>query len=57
MKGKRLFNLVNLCALFYAPMVFAQYYHPVAVSGFTQDVIANGVGNASSKDNGFRRRS
>ncbi|WP_411812079.1 GEVED domain-containing protein [Chryseobacterium scophthalmum] len=48
MKGKRLFGLVNLCALFYAPMVFAQYYHPVAVSGFTQDVIANGVGNASS---------
>ncbi|MBM7418876.1 MULTISPECIES: GEVED domain-containing protein [Chryseobacterium] len=48
MKGKRLFGLVNLCALFYAPMVFAQYYHPVAVNGFTQDVIANGVGNASS---------
>lgn len=48
MKGKRLFGLVNLCALFYAPMAFAQYYHPVAVSGFTQDVIANGVGNASS---------
>ncbi|WP_210150825.1 fibronectin type III domain-containing protein [Chryseobacterium scophthalmum] len=48
MKGKRLFGLVNLCALFYAPMAFAQYYHPVAVSGFTQDVIANGIGNASS---------
>ncbi|REC41638.1 GEVED domain-containing protein [Chryseobacterium sp. 5_R23647] len=48
MKGKRLFGLVNLCALFYAPMVFAQYYHPVAVSGFTQDVIANGIGNATA---------
>ncbi len=48
MKGKRLLGLVNLYALFYAPMAFAQYYHPVAVSGFTQDVIANGVGNASS---------
>ncbi|MFL9834412.1 fibronectin type III domain-containing protein [Chryseobacterium terrae] len=48
MKGKRLFGLVNMCALFSASMAFAQYYHPVAVSGFSHDVIANGVGGAST---------
>lgn len=48
MKRKRLFGIVNLCALFYAPMVFSQYYHPVTVSGFTHDVIANGIGNATA---------
>ncbi|MCD1116173.1 fibronectin type III domain-containing protein [Chryseobacterium turcicum] len=48
MKRKKLFGFVNLCALFYAPMVFSQYYHPVTVSGFTHDVIANGIGNATA---------
>ncbi|MCU7615198.1 T9SS type A sorting domain-containing protein [Chryseobacterium sp. GMJ5] len=48
MKNKLFFGIINLFAVFCAQAVTAQYYYPVTVSGFTQDVIANGVGNASA---------
>ncbi|MCX8524112.1 T9SS type A sorting domain-containing protein [Chryseobacterium formosus] len=48
MKVKRLFGLAAVAALFSTQNVAAQYYYPVAVSGFTSDVIANGVGNATA---------
>ena len=48
MKVKRLFGLAAVAALFGTQEVAAQYYHPVTVTGFTQDVIANGVGSAST---------
>lgn len=45
---KRLSGLAAVAAVFCAQQVAAQYYYPVAVSGFTSDVIANGVGNATA---------
>lgn len=48
MKLKRLFGLAAVAALFSTQNVAAQYYYPVTVSGFTSDVIANGVGNATA---------
>ncbi|MCX8531706.1 T9SS type A sorting domain-containing protein [Chryseobacterium luquanense] len=47
MKVKRLFGLAAVVALFGTQKVAAQYYYPVAVSGFTQDVIANGIGSSA----------
>lgn len=48
MKINRFFGIISLAFALSSSGLSAQYYYPVAVSGFTQDVIANGVGNASS---------
>lgn len=52
MRIKRLSGLAAVAAVFCAQQVAAQYYHPVSVSGFTHDVIANGVGDANTTTTG-----
>lgn len=48
MKLKLLFGACNAIALFYASSMMAQNYQPLPISsGFTADVIANGVGSSS----------
>ncbi len=48
MKTNRFFGIASLAFLLASSGLSAQYYYPVSVSGFTQDVIANGVGNANT---------
>ncbi len=48
MKTNRFFGIASLAFLLASSGLSAQYYYPVSVSGFTQDVIANGVGNANA---------
>lgn len=48
MKINRFLGIASLALALSSSGVTAQYYHPVTVSGFTQDVIANGVGNANT---------
>ncbi|MCI3939275.1 choice-of-anchor J domain-containing protein [Chryseobacterium aahli] len=48
MKINRFFGIASLALVLSSSWLTAQYYHPVTVTGFTQDVIVNGVGSAST---------
>lgn len=48
MKINRFLGIAGLSLALSSSGLSAQYYHPVTVNGFTQDVIANGVGVATS---------
>lgn len=48
MKINLFFGIASLAFALSSSGMMAQYYHPVAVTGFTQDVIVNGMGTASS---------
>jgi len=48
MKINRFLGIAILAMALSSSCLTAQYYHPVTVTGFTQDVIVNGVGSAST---------
>lgn len=48
MKINRFLGIASLALALSSSCLSAQYYYPVTVSGFTHDVIANGVGNANA---------
>lgn len=48
MKINQFLGIASLMLAISSSSLMAQYYHPVAVTGFTQDVIVNGIGTAVS---------